>query len=58
MGGGATGGEIDGGLGDDVTYRDAAAAVSGETSNMDDEAAALASPSAFAFDRMPRASAK
>jgi len=58
MGGGATGGEVNGGIGDGVTYCDEAAAVAGETSNTDDEAGALARPSASAFDRMPRASAK
>ena len=57
MGGGAVGGEIDGGSGDDAAYCDPAA-VNGATSKVDDAAGTLESPSASAFDRMPRASAK
>src|SRR5579859_1420022 len=58
MGGGATSGEINGGIGDDIRYRDEAAAIIGETRAVDHETDALAMPSASAFDRMPRASAK
>ena len=53
MGGGATGGQIDGGLGDDVAYRDEPASIDQAEADSDD----LASPSS-AFARMPWANAR
>jgi DNA polymerase-3 subunit epsilon len=57
MGGGATGEEFDGGRSDDVTCRDDTAVIDQTTAD-EETARALATPSASAFDRMPRATAK
>jgi DNA polymerase-3 subunit epsilon len=58
MSGGVAGGETNDGLNDDSAYRDQTGAVIDEPRTGDDDAAALVRPTASAFDRMPRASAK